>query len=182
MTTTKTKTITNKKLRHASTLFLALTLGLAGGVTAAENDQPMTIEVTRMSMETALTIAQKAIEQCRSEGMQVAVTVVDRGGHPQVVLRDVLAMDLALTVSRHKAYTAMTFAAPTSALLDRFTSPFSVGKVEGVLLATGGLPVQAGGQTIGGVGVSGAPTGEIDERCARAGIDAVEMDLEMGAF
>lgn len=160
----------------------ATAVAFSGVAGAAEDDQPVMIEIKRLSMDTALTIAKTAIDTCRKQGVQVAVTVVDRGGHPQVVLRDVLAMDLSLEVSYRKAYTAMTFTNKTSALEDRFTGPFSVGKVEKVLLSAGGVPIQASGETIGGVGVSGAPSGETDEACAQAGVDAVEMDLEMASF
>ncbi len=160
-------------------LLAAISTSAAG---ATEGDQPVMIQIKRLSMDTALTIAKTAIDTCRKEGVQIAVTVVDRGGHPQVVLRDVLAMDLSLDVSYRKAYTAMTFANKTSALEDRFTGPFSVGKIENVLLSAGGVPIQAGGETIGGVGVSGAPSGQTDENCAQAGVDAVEMDLEMTSF
>lgn len=153
-------------------------LGLAGVVPAKE-PQPVMVPIKRLSLDTALRMANATIDKCRSEGVQVAVTVVDRGGHPQVVLRDVLAMDLTLTVSRQKAYTAMSFNTPTSALSGRFTEPFSIGKVEGIVISAGGLPIQAGGSIIGGIGVSGAPSGVTDERCAQAGLDAVMMDLEM---
>ncbi|MDK9557948.1 heme-binding protein [Marinobacter sp. M216] len=157
-------------------------LALSGGAIAETDDQPVMIEIKRLSLDTALTIARTAIEACREQGVQVAVTVVDRGGHPQVVLRDVLAMDLALEVSYRKAYTAMTFTSNTSSLEDRFTGPFSVGKIDNVLLSAGGVPIQASGETVGGVGVSGAPSGEVDENCAQAGVAAVEMDLEMASF
>jgi uncharacterized protein GlcG (DUF336 family) len=63
-------------------------------------------------------------------------------------------MDLSLEVSYRKAYTAMTFTNKTSALEERFTGPFSVGKIDKVLLSAGGVPIQASGETIGGVGVS----------------------------
>lgn len=53
-------------------------------------------------------------------------------------------------------------------------------QVEGLVFLTGGLLVQAGGQTVGAVGVSGAPSGDTDEECAQAGIDAVTEDLEFG--
>lgn len=165
-----------------STLMLIAAIAATGPADAGETDQPVMIEIKRLSMDTALTIAKTAIDTCRQLGVQVAVTVVDRGGHPQVVLRDVLAMDLSLEVSYRKAYTAMTFASKTSSLEDRFTGPFSVGKVEKVLLSAGGIPIQASGETVGGVGVSGAPSGETDESCAQAGVDAVEMDLEMASF
>jgi uncharacterized protein GlcG (DUF336 family) len=139
----------------------------------------MTLSIKRISMETALKMAQATIAKCRKEGVNVAVTVVDRGGHPQVVLRDTLAMDLTLPISRDKAYTAMSFNSPTSGLEGRFKEPASVGKADGVLAAAGGLPINAGGTIMGGIGVSGAPSGKTDEACARAGIDAVMSDLEM---
>ncbi len=146
---------------------------------SAGEDLPMMVNIKRLSLESALTMAQAAIAQCRKEGVQIAVTIVDRGGHPQVILRDVLAMDLTLTVSRQKAYTAMSFNTATGELENRFTTPYSVPKVEGVIIARGGLPINAGGTILGGIGVSGAPSGETDEKCARAGIDAIKDDLEM---
>lgn len=161
---------------------LALLLSCQTPLFAAEAEPPLTVNIKRLSMETALRIAQAGIEQCRKEGVQVAITVVDRGGHAQVVLRDALAPDLTLTISRQKAYTAMSFNTPTAALEKRFTSPFSVGKVEGLVMSAGGLPIQAGGTILGGIGVSGAPSGETDERCAQAGLDAVSADLEMAGM
>lgn len=147
----------------------------------AEEDSPI-ISIKRLNMETALKIAQAAIAQCRKEGVQIGVTVIDRGGHPQVVLRDVLAMDLTLTISKQKAYSAMSFNSPTSALENRFTTMYAVPKIDGLVMSAGGLPITAGGTILGGVGVSGAPSGVTDEKCARAGIDAVSADLEMADF
>ena len=146
---------------------------------AVHAEQPMTVNIKRLSMETALRIAQAAIAQCRKEGVQVAVTVIDRGGHPQVVLRDVLAMDITLPISKQKAHTAMAFNAPLSQLEDRFTKPFQVAKLDGLIISAGGLPINIGGNIMGGVGVSGAPSGKTDEKCAQAGIKAVSDDLEM---
>lgn len=147
----------------------------------AEDDSPI-ISIKRLNMETALQIAQAAIAQCRKEGVQIGVTVIDRGGHPQVVLRDVLAMDLTLTISKQKAYSAMSFNSPTSALEKRFTTMYAVPKIDGLVMSAGGLPITAGGTILGGVGVSGAPSGETDEKCAKAGIEAVSADLEMADF
>ena len=156
---------------------IASCLGLTMPALAA--DQPVTVNIKRMSMETALRIAQATIEQCRKEGVQIAVTVVDRGGHPQVVLRDVLAMDITIPISKQKAHTAMAFNSPLSQLEGRFTKPFQVPKLDGLIISAGGLPINVGGNILGGVGVSGAPSGETDEKCAKAGIDAVLADLEM---
>ena len=158
---------------------------LAGAVilgtgAVAQADAPVTVDIKRLSLEMANRIALATIEACRAEGVNVAVTVVDRGGHPQVVMRDTLAMDLTLEISRQKAYTAMSFNAPLSQMEDRFTRPFSVGKVQGIVFSAGGLPIHSAGAIVGGVGVSGAPSGELDEKCAAAGLEAVQFDLDMG--
>lgn len=148
----------------------------------AEEEQPIVVNIKRMSLDVALRIAQAAIDQCRKEGVQIAVTVVDRGGHPQAVLRDVLAQDLTLDISKKKAYTAMSFNLKTSDMVGRFTTPYSVPKVDSLIIAAGGVPVTASGNILGGVGVSGAPSGEIDEKCAQAGANAVSDDLEMATM
>ena len=154
---------------------------LGATVMAPLQAEPM-ISTNRITMDTALQLAQATIEACRKEGVQIAVTVVDRGGHPQVVLRDVLAMDLTLAISKQKAYTALSFNTPTSQLAERFSGPYSVMKLEGLVASAGGLPITAGGALLGGIGVSGAPSGVTDERCAQAGLDAIQDNLEMAAF
>jgi len=142
-------------------------------------DEPLMFNIKRLSMESALRIAQASIKECRKQGVQVAVTVIDRGGNVQVVLRDVLAPDITVKISYQKAYTAMAFNSATSGLKSRFSHPFSVPKVQGLLIADGGIPITVGGTMLGGVGVSGAPSGKTDESCAKAGFDAVSGDLEL---
>jgi uncharacterized protein GlcG (DUF336 family) len=146
---------------------------------AAKTNQPLTVDIKRLSFDTALRIGQAAIEKCRKEGVQITVTVVDRGGHAQVVLRDTLAMDLSIPISKKKAYTAMSFNSPTSALTDRFPGSYSVPKIDDLIISAGGVPINIGGNIMGGIGVSGAPSGVTDEACAAAGLAAVKEDLEM---
>jgi uncharacterized protein GlcG (DUF336 family) len=148
-------------------------------VSGAQASEPLTVNIKRLSLDTALHIAQAAIAQCRKEGVQIAVTVVDRGGHEQVVLRDVLAMDITIPISKQKAHTAMAFNSPLSQMEDRFKGAYQVPKMDGLIVSAGGLPINIGGTILGGVGVSGAPSGLTDEKCAKAGIDAVRTDLEM---
>jgi uncharacterized protein GlcG (DUF336 family) len=69
------------------------------------------------------------------------------------------------------------FGVATSELSERANTP--IGRVPGVVMAAGGVPIQVGGALVGGVGVSGAPSGETDQACAQAGVDAVQTDLEM---
>ena len=157
------------------TLTAALTLGLASTALLAES--PPTVSVQRLSMETALSIAQEAVASCRKQGIQIGVTVVDRNGTVQVALRDTIAAPITAKISKQKAFTAANFNAATSALGDRANTP--IGRVRGLVMSAGGLPIEAGGMLLGAVGVSGAPSGKTDEECAQAGIDKVMDDLEM---
>ena len=167
----------NKTLLSSITAAALLGASISGTVQA----EPM-VSTNRITMDTALELAKATIEACRKEGVQIAVTVVDRSGHPQVVLRDVLAMDLTLEISKQKAYTALSFNMPTSGMEGRFTGAYSVMKLDGLVASAGGLPITAAGALLGGVGVSGAPSGITDEKCAQAGLDAVSADLEMAGF
>ena len=148
-------------------------------LTAETSQQPLTVKIKRLSLDAALRIGKAAIEKCRQEGVQVTVTVVDRGGHAQVVLRDTLAMDIATPISKKKAYTAMAFNAPTSQLLDRFPGTYGVPKLDELIISAGGVPINIGGNIMGGIGVSGAPSGMTDEACAQAGLAAIRDDLEL---
>ena len=146
---------------------------------ATPAEDAMVLPIKRLSMDTALKMAQATIKKCRSLSYNVTVTIVDRGGHAQTVLRDTLAPDITLKISRDKAYTAMSFNAATATLKGRlFDSAGSVGKMEGIVAVQGGLPINVGGTMLGGIGVSGASS-KVDEECAKAGIDAVLSDLEM---
>lgn len=153
-------------------------LGFTLPAHAAESEPPVVVMMPRLSVDVATKIATAAIEACRKASVNVAVTVVDRGGHPQVVLRDTLAMDLTLPISRQKAYTAMSFNLPTSQLEGRFPGTYSVPKIDSLLIQPGGLPITGGGSILGGVGVSGSPSSVQDEKCAKAGLDAVRFELE----
>ncbi|HEX7055407.1 MAG TPA: heme-binding protein [Burkholderiales bacterium] len=169
-------------MRPLASAFAALLLAAAAWPAAAQTSgrQPVLVSIKRMSLDTALKAARAALEACRKEGVQVAVTVIDRGGHAQAVLRDVLAPDLTLAVSRGKAYAAMSFVTPTSQLEARFARPYGPPSLNGAVIAAGGLPIRAGGELVGAIGVSGAPSGQVDERCAAAGYEAISEDLELG--
>lgn len=166
-------------MKFSSVVFSAvIALSFTVPAVAAEYEGPTTMPIQRLVMDLAVKMAKASIAECRKQGVNVAVTVIDRGGHPQVVLRDTLAMDLALPISQKKAYTAMTFNTPTSQLEGRFPGSYSVPKLDSLIISAGGLPITGAGSIIGGIGVSGAPSGVQDEKCAQAGIDAIKFELE----
>lgn len=129
-----------------------------------------------MSPETAFELARAALADCRKSGYQVAVAVVDRFGVVQVVLRDRFAGAHTPDTARRKAWTAVSFRVDTLTLARQTTSgspQAGVRHVTDALMVGGGVPVEASGSIVGGIGVSGAPGGEADDACARAGVEAV---------
>ncbi|MCP4487996.1 MAG: heme-binding protein [Gammaproteobacteria bacterium] len=157
-------------------LLLTLALMIFTPYTVADDDSPY-LPIKRMTMETANAIALAAVLECRNQGVQATATVVDKNGIVQAVVRDTLAPPVSITVSRSKAYTAANFSVATSGLERQASS--ALANVPGLMMGAGGVLIEAGGTIYGAVGVSGAPSGETDEACAKAGVDAVIDDLEM---
>jgi uncharacterized protein GlcG (DUF336 family) len=167
-----------RKLRWVVGIALPFLLTFAGAAEA--QDAPGVYVARTLTPETALAAAQAALGYCRKAGWQVTVAVVDRSAVPLVVLRDRYAGFHTLDVGIGKARTAVSFKTPTAQLAERTQA----GKPEsgirgtpGVVMVGGGLPIEAAGSIVGGIGVSGAPGGENDERCAEAGIKAIEEQL-----
>lgn len=140
-----------------------------------------TYNVMLLTPETALTAAQAALAHCRAAGHQVAVAVVDRSGVLQVLLRDRFAGPHTIDAAAQKAGTAASFRIATAALATETQAgrPMSgLRALPRVLAAGGGLPVEAGGSVLGGIGVSGAPGGDADDACALAGLKAIADAIE----
>jgi uncharacterized protein GlcG (DUF336 family) len=157
---------------------LVLSLALAAGPARA---QQATYSVKLLTPETALTAAQAAIAQCRKAGYQVAVAVVDRSGLLQVLLRDRFAGAHTVEAATRKAWTAASFRISSAALAAETQAgkPMSgIRAVPQVLAIGGGQVIEAGGSTLAGIGVSGAPGGEADDACALAGVKAIADAIE----
>ncbi|TNF88122.1 MAG: heme-binding protein, partial [Gammaproteobacteria bacterium] len=114
------------------------------------------------------------------DGYQVAVAVVDRMGNMQAMLRDRYAGAHTPETARRKAWTATSFRTNTTDLIDPTQAgqrQSGVRHVTGALMLGGGVLIDAGGSLVGAIGVSGAPNGEADDVCAKAGIAAIEDDI-----
>lgn len=134
-----------------------------------------------LTPETALVAAKAALESCRKAGYQVGVAVVDRAGLPQVFLRDRYAGAHTVQVAVDKAWTAASFRIPTTALAAETQAGKAMSGIRGqprVVAAGGGLVIEAAGSLVGAIAVSGAPGGDADDACAKAGIAAIADALE----
>lgn len=143
--------------------------------------QEATFSVKLMTPETALKAAQAALKKCRDDGYQVTVAVVDRSGVAQVVLRDRFAGPHTVAMAVDKAWTAVSFRTNTAELAKASQpgSPESgIRQRPRVAAVGGGLMIEGAGALLGGIGVSGAPGGDRDDVCGRAGIAVIQESLD----
>jgi uncharacterized protein GlcG (DUF336 family) len=128
----------------------------------------------------AFTIAQTAIDTCKTNGYAVSVTVVGRNGEVILQVRGDNTGPHTIENSFRKAYTARTFRSPSGALVDRLKADPTLGLIHltNVIANQGALPIKVGDETIGAAGASGAPGGEKDEACVKAGLDKVADQLK----
>lgn len=148
---------------------------------AFAQNAPATFTTRSLTPETALKAAQAALAHCRKEGFQAAVAVVDRAGVPQVMLRDRLAGAHTPETAIAKGWTAVSFRTNTTALAEETQAGKSMSGIRHlprVAMIGGGMLIEAGGTTLGGIGVSGGPGAAADDACAKAGIKAIADDIE----
>lgn len=166
---------------------LILTGGIALLLGGPAHAEPVLHGFRSLSVEAAAKAAREALLDCRKRGYSVAVAVVDRGGNTQALLRDRYAGPHTVETATRKAWTANSFRQSTSDLagmLQEGRIPNQVQHNPGALLVGGGLIVEAKGEIIGGIGVSGAPPGKserdsLDGACAQAGLAAIQGDVEL---
>jgi uncharacterized protein GlcG (DUF336 family) len=163
--------------------YLAMTTAamLALGAPAAIAGDDALVVYKSLSPEVALEAALAALKRCRADGFQVAVAVVDRFGQAQVMLRDRFAGLPAAETATGKAYTALSFHKDTSDLAKSIRSGQmdpGLAHLPHVVMLAGGLVIEAGGTLLGGIGVSGAPGGDKDEACAKAGLEAIRDRID----
>jgi uncharacterized protein GlcG (DUF336 family) len=133
-----------------------------------------------LSLPMAKAIAEATITACKSKGFSTAAVVVDRAGQVLVILRDEQATAQTAEMARRKAYTARMFRTTTLEFQKRTAADPTLTpqrEVADILALGGGVPIQVGNETIGGVGSSGSSQ-EMDDACAKAGVAKVAEMLK----
>jgi uncharacterized protein GlcG (DUF336 family) len=133
-----------------------------------------------LSLPMAKAIAEATIAACKSKGFSTAAVVVDRAGQVLVILRDEQATAQTAEMARRKAYTARMFRTTTLEFQKRTAADPALTpqrEVADILALGGGVPIQVGSETIGGVGSSGSSQ-EMDDACAKAGVAKVAEMLK----
>lgn len=130
-----------------------------------------------LPLEMANSAAQAAVVACSAEGYNVSVAIVARSGETKVLLRADNAGPHTVGSSTGKAFTSASMGRDTAGLANFIGSKPENGGLRDMdsrlVIQAGGLPIKIGGALVGGIGVGGAPSGAIDETCARAGLDTI---------
>ncbi|MER6951590.1 heme-binding protein [Nonomuraea sp. NPDC000554] len=168
---------------------LAIMAGTLGGATAVTSPAqaapatsgraaPAVVQTGVLSADAALKIADAAMKEAVKQKQRVTVAIVDRSGATRLVLKGDGAGPQTEESARRKAFTAVSFGRTTSELGKGVTGGgVTIADIPGTLFLAGGVPVASGGAPIAGIGVGGAPSGDIDEAIAQAGLKAVADQL-----
>lgn len=162
---------------HNTLKFSALALTL---IATAASAQAVRLE-KNISLELANQIASASVAACAANGHAVAATVVDRAGTVRAIQRADNAGPHTLASSQQKAYTSASAKNTTLAMMDgaqKNPAAANLVYLPGFLLLGGGVPIKVGNETIGAVGIGGAPGGHLDEQCAMVALDKVKDQLK----
>jgi uncharacterized protein GlcG (DUF336 family) len=142
---------------------------------------PLPTETHKMlTAAVAVEAAQAAMAACKAQGYNVSAAVADRDGTQKVLIARDGSVGVTAEVARRKAYTSAKLGVSTGDYTKRVANPgaFNPGMYDRRLsTGQGGLPIKVGNETIGGMAVAGAPGGDKDEACVRAGLDKVKDQL-----
>jgi len=159
------------------TLAIALAGALTCAIGAGADAQLLTHK--DLPVATATTMAMAAIEACKAQGYNVSAHVLGREGQVIVAIRNPAAGFATFENSMKKAYTARTTRAPSGKFAETVKGNPNAAQffLTNFVAAQGALPITVGNDVIGAIGISGAPGGDKDEVCAKAGIDKVAAQL-----
>ena len=162
---------------HNTLKFSALALTLMATAASAQGVRTE----KNISLELANQIASASVAACAANGHAVAATVVDRAGTVRAIQRADNAGPHTLASSQQKAYTSASAKNTTLAMMDgaqKNPAAANLVYLPGFLLLGGGVPIKVGNETIGAVGIGGAPGGHLDEQCAMVALDKVKDQLK----
>jgi uncharacterized protein GlcG (DUF336 family) len=159
---------------------ILLTTALLFATPALAGPDDAFVEFKVLKPEIAVKLAMATLNHCRDQGYQVGVAVVDRFGLTQAYVKDRFAGMHVEETAKRKAWTSVSFRGDTVSLSEVTQAgkeAFGIRFISNALPLGGGVPIESEGSIVGGIGVSGAPGGDIDDACARAGLAAIEDDL-----
>jgi len=135
-----------------------------------------------LPLETAIKAADAALKACVAGGNNVSVAIVARDGSTKVLLKADNSGPHTGSSAEGKAFTSAALGRDTAGLAEFIAAkPANNGLRDmdpRMVIQAGGLPIKFGKALVGGIGVGGAPSGDIDAGCAVAGLKAIGAATE----
>jgi uncharacterized protein GlcG (DUF336 family) len=160
--------------RGLTFLVVIIAIALFGFINRAQAELP---KAPYLPLDVAQKMANGAMKKCREDGYQVSVVVVDRAGVILVEIRNDQAGPHTLNSSFKKAFTSASLGRSTQDLTNMMKDKPELAGLRNmddrILILPGGLPIKIENDLVGGIGVGGAPGGNLDETCAKAGLDTL---------
>ena len=160
---------------------LTTSLVIAASALGASSVMAQTLPTHRIPAALASEAASEAVAACAKGGYTETVVVVDADGATIAAVRGDGAGIHTLDSAHDKAYTAVTFKNDTMALADRAKGdgPIAMlGKLPHILFFPGGVVIKLDNEVIGAIGAAGAPGGNLDDGCAKAGLEKIRDRLK----
>lgn len=160
----------------ARLIIVLVTILIAGSMDAVSLAEELPHE-GMLPLALASKAAAAAVEKCKQDGYRVSAAVVDRAGVLKALMRGDGAGPHTTDSSSKKAYTAASLRRPTSELAELVAKMPTLQALrdmnDKILILGGGLPIEIGGEVVGGIGVGGAPGAHLDDACAQAGLASI---------
>jgi len=128
-----------------------------------------------LTLADCLKISAAAEAEARKSAWNVAIAILDDGGHLLHFLRMDGATPANAAIAVDKGRTAAT-SRRSSGMWEKLVKDGRTGMLNmpGILPVQGGLPIVVEGACVGGIGVSGVQSHQ-DDQIAQAGIDALQQ-------
>ena len=132
-----------------------------------------------LTLDLALSLLARVREEAETRDLSLATAVVDSGGHVLASQRMDGAALGAMRLAVGKAFTAVSWAAPSGAF-GQSTQPGGDDwgwntTDERIVVYAGGIPLLVDGELVGAIGASGGAATE-DEECVLAAAGAIGFD------
>lgn len=151
-----------------------LAAALLAPLAAAAQDLPT---APYLPLDLAVEAADAALGACAAEGHNVSVAIVARDGATKVMLKADGSGPHTGASATGKAFTSAAMGRDTAGLAGFIASAPENASLRDMdarmVIQAGGLPIRIGEALVGGIGVGGAPSGDLDAACATAGLTVI---------
>jgi len=159
-------------IKHSTWAAIGL-LGAVGCSASTAYAQGL-LAAPRISAALANEAVGAAVASCAAQGYAESAVLVDTDGVVQASVRGDNSGIHTLDSAHDKAYTSVTFKSDTMAMMPRAQQLNTlVTRLPHMLLAGGGVVIKSGNTVVGAIGAAGAPGFQLDEACAKAGVDKI---------